>query len=188
MAAWMSNWDTPISTASCGWAGSMILPRELTITGDTLQFSPARELKRYLQRIADYTNTPCAALPILSEATGRVEILLETGDMTLELFRSPDGAVCTALRYDSQTRRITLDISRSGATPRETRRITLPDSTAAHLDVYFDRSSIEVYVGGGQQVMTARVFPPKGANGIRCLGSAVCQRFCVWSFAADITQ
>ena len=67
-----------------------------------------------------------------------------------------------------------LDLGRSGEAARGKRCAALRQpSEALDLDIYLDRSSVEVFIDGGDQVMTARVFPHRHSDGIRFAGSAV---------------
>ena len=185
MAAWMSNWATPTPTAAHQWAGSMILPREVRLSGGKLHFRPVRDIGRYLSLVTTASDVACDTLLPLQGAACRLEILSESADFTVRLFCAPDETEYTALSYNAKRRKLTLDLSKSGEDARGTRSLTLGDvPETLRLDIYLDRSSIEVFIGDGEHVMTARVFPRAYADGIRFAGGAVFRRISLWEFAA----
>jgi beta-fructofuranosidase len=183
MAAWMSTWDTPAPTSVCQWAGSMILPREVTLRDGLLRFTPAHEIQRHLLPVAAYAGAQCRDLPMLRCDAGRLEVVAENKDFTVRLFCSPDGEEYTAIFFDAQTRSLCLDLNRSGEAARDSRCVTLPQTDTVHLDIYLDRSSVEVYSNDGALVMTARVFPRPGSDGIQCSGGRAFRRVSLWKFA-----
>lgn len=181
LSAWMSTWETPAPTAAHGWAGSLILPREMHVQGDALVFQPARELARYQTPVTTVTDVPCAALPPLRGKACRLAVLAEPRDFCIQLFRKANGQSYTALRYDAQTHTLTLDLSHSGACARGVRRLTLPKAPdALALDIYLDHSSVEIFVQNGACVMTARVFPTPEADEITLSGDAFLRRLSLW--------
>ncbi len=183
MAAWMSTWATPAPPAACQWAGSMIVPREIRLDNGGLSFRPVEEIRRYMKPVVTLSDTLCSALPPLCGQSCRIEILAENRDFTLRLFCSTDGREYTAVSYDSRLHTVSLDLSRSGDAARDTRRSALPAAPETlRLDIYLDCSSIEIFIGGGERVMTARVFPSPESDGIRFIGDALFRRFSLWEF------
>jgi len=182
ITAWMSTWETPAPTSAHHWAGSMILPREVRVKGDRLLFAPVREIEKYLKPVIAVGAVSGGELPPLEAAAGRLRVSAENKDFTIRLFCSADGREYTEISYSADICAINLDLSHSGEAARGTRSVTLeyaPDI----LDIYLDRSSVEVFINGGEYVMTARVFPHQGSSGIRILGEAVFQNVSLWGFA-----
>ena len=46
------------------------------------------------------------------------------------------------------------------------RKVYLGDISELELTVFVDNSSVEVFINGGQEVFSSRIFPEKGADGI----------------------
>ncbi|MBN1777346.1 MAG: glycoside hydrolase family 32 protein [Clostridiales bacterium] len=183
LTAWMSTWETPAPTGACQWAGSMILPREIAVQDDRLLFRPARELERYMKPVFAAETVSCGDLPPLKATAGRLQIFVENKDFVVELFRSADGREYTALSYSADAHTLALDLSRSGEAARGIKSVALAQPPEVlQLDIYFDRSSVEVFVNEGGYVMTARVFPHQGSDGIRLSGKAAFRRIRLWEF------
>ena len=183
MTAWMSTWATPAPTVACQWAGSMILPRELRLQNGMLAFQPVEEIRRYLSPVVSVTDTKCGDLLPLQGKSCRIEILAENNDFSMRLFSSPDGREYTKLSYDSRRHTVSLDLSQSGDVPRGMCSAALPAAPdTVWLDIYLDRSSIEVFIGGGEQAMTARVFPGEASDGVLFFGDALFRRLSLWEF------
>ncbi len=181
VTAWMSTWATPTPTKACQWAGSMILPREMRFQNGKLTFHPVRELTRYLSPVTTVTDIACGRLHPLRGSVCRLELLAQNADFAIRLFCSPDGTEYTALSYSAQQRTLSLDLSRSGEDARGTRSVALSDATEpVRLDLYLDRSSLEVFIGEGEQVMSARVFPHQASDGIQFFGDAMLTRLSLW--------
>lgn len=186
MAAWMSTWATPAPTAACQWAGSMIVPRELRLQNGALAFRPAVDIRRYMTPVVSISDTRCGALPPLTGQACRMEILSDNRDFSLRLFCSVDGREYAAVSYDSRLHTVSLDLSRSGEAARDTCSAALPEAPETlQLELYLDYSSIEIFIGGGERVMSARVFPEGQSNGIRFFGDALFRRFSLWEFSGD---
>ncbi len=86
------------------------------------------------------------------------------------------GGRRTVIRYDRAAGRVSLDRSRSGVPIRELHRGGSPSAVRSRrydaadgrlrLRVFLDRSSVEVFVGGGELTLTACVYPESGDEGI----------------------
>jgi len=185
MVAWMNIWDTPMPTARCQWAGSMTLPRVLSLENGAVRSRPVQEIERYRKPLFCALNVRVSQLPPLR---GRAcELLvqvaaLDTDVLTLLLFCSADGKEYTALTYDRRTRRLLLDREHSGEGVGGTRSVT-PEGSAEALElrIFLDRSSVEVFVNDGAYVMTARVYPQASSDRITLRGEGKLRRFELWS-------
>lgn len=133
-------------TRQYGWIHIMTCPRELSLHNGKLYQQPARELQqlrgesRQWQGVAD--NAPC--WPIDS-----AELLLTPGGK----FNANFGDAMT-LDWDGGLLRLTRNNLRSGQPEHRYWRGNL-----AHLQILFDRSSVEIFINHGEAVMSARYFP-----------------------------
>ncbi|KFB90098.1 glycosyl hydrolase family 32 [Serratia grimesii] len=133
-------------TRQYGWIHIMTCPRELSRHNGKLYQQPARELQqlrgesRQWQGVAD--NAPC--WPIDS-----AELLLTPGGK----FNANFGDAMT-LDWDGGLLRLTRNNLRSGQPEHRYWRGNL-----AHLQILFDRSSVEIFINHGEAVMSARYFP-----------------------------
>lgn len=96
----------------------------------------------------------------------------------MSLFK--DDTYETTLTYDAAAQTVTFDRSKSGypitGDAREKsegkRRVVkyTPENGMLELEIFLDKSSIEVFFGKGELVMTSLVYPPEGAEGIAFSG------------------
>jgi len=186
MIGWMDMWESDMPTQEGHhWAGAMSLPREIILSGDQLLFRPIEE-------IMAYRNNPLSLENILLDGEQNMG---EQGDSyEMQLVFEPRDAVElgvklrvgegeeTVITYSTDDRLLSLNRDRAGIGPKGIRRtaIELVDGELA-LQIFVDRSSIEIFIQGGQKVMTARIYPGEESLGIivfskgRCMVKSLCK-------------
>lgn len=160
---WMGNWPTSKWPSRInGWAGSQSVTRELFIRNDVglgsrpiaaldkLAAGPAKDLGR--RRVAD---TP---LVVGSSNTARLQVAIDLHattalSFTISLFKSKAESVL--LTYITADRTLTLDTSDAGYGQAGTWKAVIDASGKKNLtlDIFIDRSSLEIFAGDGT-VMT----------------------------------
>ena len=171
---WMNNWRYADRIPTSVWRGSMTLPRTLRLVRDQgrlrLASFPVRELASLQQPISERTQ-PLSRAGTLhvggdSLASSAVHLLLRLGQARhVSVSLSNDQGERVQLRYDAGKRRFVLDRRQAGRTDffpgfAQTEPLSgLPPSDTLRLDIYYDRSSLEVFIDGGLRSMTCRVFP-----------------------------
>lgn len=91
------------------------------------------------------------------------------GDGTFTLKFAQDGHRFTALCFQSGPNLLTLDRTYSGFPCNLVHRRTVPVRDRAgelELRLILDRFSVEVFVNGGEQVLSATLYTPQEADGI----------------------
>ena len=175
---WMSNWDYARDTPTEHWRSAMTLPRKLS-------------LRKIGERV-ELINYPIEALDKLHSVAVQKEMALKKGQIeTLEVeqLRQSELSFKTASRnfkitfknilgetlevtMDSQQQEMTLDRRNSGqvefqeAFGNKIHRVpvtNLPDGPL-EFRMILDWSSLEVFVNGGQYVMSSQVFPNEPFN------------------------
>jgi len=119
--------------------------------------------------------TVAAAREALQEANVRGELLeIEaeivpegTGEIGFQLRKGASAE--TLLGFDRNTKKISIDRTRSGVTtfsPDFSGRhgTTLRESQKVKLHVFLDRSSLEVFVNDGEVTLTERIYPPPDSD------------------------
>jgi sucrose-6-phosphate hydrolase SacC (GH32 family) len=147
-----------------GWNGCMTLPRVLSIGSDgSLLQQPAPELKKLRgkeRRIKDLRLDDRSHLvPDLTGDTLEILAELEPGDaktMGLKLRRSADGSRAVTVQWDGQA----LDVAGTRVPVRLGGRKTLK------LQVFLDKSVMEVYVDGGRECVTRVLSSPTEDQGV----------------------
>ena len=162
--------------------GQMTVPRELTLRGDRLIQWPVRELEEYRTG-----QTVSASIDLDSETRSIEGISGRALDMTLEI--SPESAsaagMCSLdeftirfardyehyveISYRPDSSVVTIDRSNAGQSDDLTKRrsIRVRDRRGhINLRILIDKWSAEVFVNGGEQVMSLTYYTPEEADGI----------------------
>lgn len=180
MVSWMQMWGRNIPTESHGWAGSMTIPRELTIKNNHIYQKPVAEIKNYYTNKQSYKNiTLSDETRAFDKLTGEVcalELVLDTknGKQFEVEIRSNDNEK-TLLSYNCVTGLLELNRKKSGIelTGNEKehvyKRFVFCELTnyELKLEILLDRASIEVFVNDGEYSLTSTIYPTKKADKIK---------------------
>ena len=181
MTAWMQMWDRDYVSAPDAYVGSMILPRELSLKNGKLYQLPVREIEAYRgaeRRVSDFVlDEEERKTPDLDGVRKDISFVLETGTAKkagIKVF-SGDGCALTVW-YDRVAGMVTLDRGGCGKLIRgafpetnfATRSVRIaPDRNGAMaFRLLLDRTGAEVFVNGGEAVITANAYPDEGAEGV----------------------
>jgi fructan beta-fructosidase len=183
MLGWMNNWDYANNIPTNPWRSAMSLPREVQLTqtpdGPRLAQSVVKQVDK-LGKKPGYTDKKGGVIkagttPLPAATSGqvqRVDITFAPGTATISgLTVLGDDKSSTVIGYDSATGKIFVDRTDSGNTTFhpafasvEDAPITLDKKGNVTLQVYVDRSSVEVFSGDGLRTITDQVFPNAGAD------------------------
>lgn len=176
MTAWMQTWSgTEDKPEGCKWYGQTIFPRELHLENGRILQTPARELdavhgSRVLHE--DVWIQGETALPGIGGRVLDLHIWIRPGE---ELYRfcsirlAADQEYYTLLTYEPQGSVLTIDRSHAGSRRDIVHRrscVVCDQGGGLELRILLDRYSVEVYVNGGEQTMTATIYTPQSADGI----------------------
>ncbi|WP_328505789.1 glycoside hydrolase family 32 protein [Streptomyces sp. NBC_00391] len=169
--AWEARDDSWAHEA--GWAGTLTLPRELTLADDgTVGQRPARELlalrgERAVHRSGNATVSGPVELGEVSRSFDLTATLTADphGATGLRLVTSADGAEYLDITFDAATGRLTVDRGHASLDVRAragTYSLPCPGAkgpgAAVQLRVVVDRSIAEIHLATGQ-VLTLRFYP-----------------------------
>lgn len=162
---WMGNWNYAQVVPTHPWRSAMTIPRSLhlsKISDDYLvQSRPITELKK---------------LRVKSNPIEGKEIALDGELLELELNLAADqfsmvflNELGERLTLKSETGNLMIDRSQSGQVDfeesfTEVQKAPLQGLEVRNLRIYLDRSSIEVFVNGGEMTMTSIFFPNQPFN------------------------
>lgn len=183
MIGWMSNWQYARATPTDPWRGSMTLPRslELRTFHDRLQLiqRPVHELSALRTESFTYQGASAAELNRrLAQWPHRGQAFEITAAINMgaskqiawKLLEASDEY--TLVGYDAAAKQLFVDRTKSAHTAFSAQ---FPSRTSAPLDlekkqlklhIFVDRSSIEVFGGDGQVVLTNLVYPKPDSAGI----------------------
>ncbi|HED6270830.1 TPA: glycoside hydrolase family 32 protein [Enterobacter sichuanensis] len=159
---WLDMWESPLPEQEDGWAGMLSLPRELTLSADNrLQMRPAREVESlrgawFPWPVNTLTNQQIA----LVERCDALEVNLQwdCANSTAEHYGIRLGA---GLRVyiDAQMQRLVLERYYPQYGLCGSRSVALNLNNVLNLRLFFDRSSVEVFVNEGEACLSSRIYP-----------------------------
>jgi fructan beta-fructosidase len=181
---WMSNWQYAGSTPTSPWRGAMTTPRKLgleTINGEVRLTQRRVEALSALRSgrpvTAEKVTVPEGSAPFAGgRADGRTLEIDATFSLAaaerfgLKLATGPGQE--TLIGYDAVTRELFVDRTRSGAVdfsaafPGVHRAPLAPRDGKVRIRVLLDWSSVEVFGGAGEAVITDLIFPDPDSDGV----------------------
>lgn len=178
MIGWMQNWDTVAQhrVLRMPWYGQMSLPRELSVKGGRLYQQPIRELETLRKGEAVVWEGEVSAARSLPGISGRMldlQVQLRRAEgqayssFTIELAKKEE--LYTAIRFIPAEHILEIDRRFSGsrrAIIHQRKAKVRCDDGNLDLRIILDRYSMEVFINGGEQVMTVTMFTPQEADGI----------------------
>lgn len=167
LIGWLDMWQTPMPEQADGWAGQMTVPRELHIKDGKIISTPVKELELLRGEKVSYENLLLDKPTKLDGISGEVGELLATIDLTksknfsIELRRSDSEK--TILSYENGTLKLNRD--NSGESLNGEREVTI-SAAELKLQIFIDRSSLEIFVNDGAAVLSTRIYPGENAKEI----------------------
>lgn len=164
MLGWLDMWGSAMPEQQDGWSCMMTVPRELHYKDGKLITAPARELLSLRRNERTYEQVEVTGektLDSFTNGSGEFDIdfnLKDTDGMTMHLETAPDERM--ELSYDKKSGIFRMDRRYSGQNADGVRRATVKTDDG-HLRVrgFVDRSSLEVFINGGETVFSSRVYP-----------------------------
>lgn len=170
LIGWLDMWHSPMPEQADGWAGMMTVPRELHIKSGKLFSEPARELETLRGEKKSYKNLTLNSPQKLDGISGEVGELLLTIDATesknfsVELRSSAEEK--TILSFDADNKIFKLNRDKSGSEVGGVRETKISPCAELNLRIFLDRSSVEIFINGGERVLSARIYPQSSSRDI----------------------
>lgn len=167
---WMSNWAYAQDVPTTAWRSGMTLPRTLELSGnsDLLLSKPAEEVRSILASNNIEFNASGVDIqdnPVLKGGTFQIHTILDLSEETsAQLFWGNETSGVT-INYDKTTSEILLDRSDAGFDFNNLNNniihvpYVLPESNELEFEIWVDKSSVEVFINGGERVITFLIFP-----------------------------
>lgn len=177
MIAWMQNWDSIAMGGERSWFGQMTLPRELSVRDGRLCQQPVRELELARRNRVAYESVDLEGERVLEGVSGRiVDLSLAVrpfdGSEPYREFAirfAQDERFHTSLSFRPAERMLKLDRKHSGLRRAVVyhRTCAVPDFDGTlTLRIVLDRCSVEIFVGGGERVLTMMIPTDQSADRI----------------------
>lgn len=176
---WMDMWESDMPTQKGhGWAGAMSLPRIAELQGNRILFSPVEEIENYrsnLYEIHDFVLDRVIDIQTMGDSYELITEF-EAGDSEEFGLKLRVGAEEeTVLSYRPGEGVFSLNRDNSGVGPGGERRVHVRLTEGRlKLRIFVDKSSVEIFIGDGEHVITARIYPGPHSLGIQAFakGSA----------------
>ncbi|WP_209124138.1 glycoside hydrolase family 32 protein [Alkalihalobacillus sp. BA299] len=173
MVAWMAMWESEMPEQEFDWAGAMTLPRQLFIEDGQIISKPMPEVEKLRNNLTQFENVIFDGKRVFEGVSGyclELDIVIDAKEATqfgLRLRVNDESKEETVLSYDCNESFLTLDRNKSGKGLKGIRKapVELKDNQL-HLRVFLDKSSIEIFINGGEKVMTSRIYPSESSTGI----------------------
>lgn len=178
-------------TREYGWIHTMTMPRVLELVGDKIYQRPIEAFKTLRKNERSYKNiTIDNDIIELENINGDVaELLIEFEvedaiEYGVKLRASKDGKEETVLSYNRESKKIQFNREKSGKALTGVRQCELEDRKILKLNIFMDRSSIEVFINDGEEVFSARIYPDKNSREIKFFakdGRVMVKNICMWN-------
>lgn len=196
LIAWMQNWGRkmPTNEKKHNWAGAMTLPRELNIVNGKLYQTPISEIGNYRKNEVVYSNIVLDGNKILEGIEGQSLELKLNIDMKdaktfgIKVLKGDKQEV--TMYFDKDKEEFTFDRTLNGELLigeenifRGYRKADVAlINNQLSLDIFIDRSSVEIFINNGEKTMTSTVFPSKESVGIEFFseGEVKMTNLCKW--------
>ncbi|MGG4215693.1 glycoside hydrolase family 32 protein [Paenibacillus sp. FSL L8-0638] len=178
---WMDMWESEMPTQQGHhWAGAMSLPREAVIDHDRLLFRPLEEVENYRCNLFEQRDILLTGEQIMETFGDSYELKAvfefeasNTNEFGLKLRVGDEEETVLSYRPDDGLFRFNRE--RAGIGPGGERRVPLNlNEGRLELRIFVDKSSVEIFIGDGEYVLTGRVYPGAESTGIRAFASGKC--------------
>ncbi|MFL0251998.1 glycoside hydrolase family 32 protein [Clostridium neuense] len=171
---WMGLPDEENSpTIEKHWLHCLTIIRELQLKGNKIIQKPVEEMRLLRKDEMGYDGIILNNEEIqLKNIEGdSYELLCEffyenVQSFGLKLRCNKDKKEETLFYYDSEEEKLVLDRSKDGFHKDGVRKCKVKASGKLKLNVFMDKSSVEIFVNDGQEVFTSRIYPSKGSNDV----------------------
>ena len=142
MIGWLEMWERkyPTHEKNHGWVGAFSIPREISFKDGEILQTPVRELSGYESEVCNGTVPKCADITFRFDGEGKLKIKGENGEVTV-------GKDSGVYLDTNATNNMFGCVRRTNAKYEE-----------CEVRILLDVSSIEVFVDGGREVISSRIY------------------------------
>ena len=148
------------------WLHCLTLPRELKVIDGILYQVPIKEMESIRGEKIEFSGKVTGEVKVGTGATYELKVKFTdfNSDFGLKLRTGKNSE--TVLKFDYNDKKFVLDRTKGEQLDKRLRKVYLGDISELELTVFVDNSSVEVFINGGAEVFSSRIFPEKDANGI----------------------
>ena len=148
------------------WLHCLTLPRELKVIDGKLYQLPINEMESIRGEKIEFSKKVAGEVKVGTGTTYELKAKFTNinSDCGLKLRTGKNSE--TVLKFDYNDKKFVLDRIKGEQPDKRLRKVYLGDISELELTVFVDNSSVEVFINGGQEVFSSRIFPEKDADGI----------------------
>ena len=148
------------------WLHCLTLPRELKVIDGKLYQVPINEMESIRGEKIEFSGKVTGEVKVGTGVTYELKAKFTdfNSDFGLKLRTGKNSE--TVLKFDYNDKKFVLDRTKGEQPDKRLRKVYLGDISELELTIFVDNSSVEVFINGGQEVFSSRIFPEKDADGI----------------------
>lgn len=172
MIGWASMWYNIMPEKEDGWAGMMTVPREIHVKNGKVFTTPIKELEILRTSEKSYENLTLYKPTKFDGVKGETgELILdidlkETAEFEIYLRASADKTQKTVLSYNKALELFKINRNESGAGGDGERECPILPADKMKLQIFLDRSLVEIFINDGEKVLTSRIYPDSNSTDI----------------------
>ena len=148
------------------WIHCLTLPRELKVIDGKLYQLPIKEMESIRGEKIGFNEKVTEEVKVGTGTTYELKARFNdiNSDFGLKLRTGKNSEI--VLKFDYNDKKFVLDRTKGEQPDKRLRKVYLGNISKLELTVFVDNSSVEVFINGGQEVFSSRIFPEKDADGI----------------------
>lgn len=165
MIGWADMWYNIMPEHDDGWACMMSIPREIHIKAGKIITTPIKEMESLRTSEKSYEDLKFykpMKFDGISGETGELIVnidLTESEEFEIYLRASADKTQKTVLSYNKALQLFKINRNESGAGGDGERECPVLPADTMKLQIFLDRSSVEIFINDGEKVLTSRIYP-----------------------------
>ena len=170
-----------------GWIHGLTMPRKLSVKENILYQEPIEELKKLRDRELIMENIEFEDFSDKRVEGDSYELILEIDRYKsngFEIMFALGEDEYTSFKYDFKDCLAVLDRDNMIEGLKGIRKARLDNQDSVKIHMFMDKSAVEIYIDGGKEVMTARIFPRQDSKALKIIskeGKAKIKRLQFWS-------
>ena len=148
------------------WLHCLTLPRELKVIDGKLYQVPIKEMESIRGEKIEFSGKVAGEVKIGTGTTYELKVKFKDFNSDFGLKLRTGKSSETVLKFDYKDKKFVLDRTKGEQPDKRLRKVYLGDISELELTIFVDNSSVEVFINGGQEVFSSRIFPEKDADGI----------------------
>ncbi len=176
LIAWLDMWGGRFPEEVDGWTGMMSIPREIHVKNGKIISTPVKELEKLRLGKKSYSNLNITERKSFDGVSGETGELLATIDAkkSFEIELRSNGEEKTLLIFDAENNIFKINREKSGENIGGNceREVKINPAKEINLQIFIDRSSVEIFINDGEAVISARIYPQTDSQGIYFVPSA----------------